>query len=166
MGFAKVAHEKCLRICIVPCEFGDAAGHPNLATEHGVLYAGEVEFDENGDVVRWSNLSGTYQCPDHMAFQAGLPLDRFWAVQVAESSVSNAPHPNCTICNSGGVLLHKIFSQSDEEFQTLQSRWRSHVHDFLKTDSTTQQCYSNLELATKERQEAITKYGYLSQCSS
>jgi len=37
------------------------------------------EFDGEERIVRWNNLSGTYQAPDDLASQAGLPMDRFWA---------------------------------------------------------------------------------------
>ena len=52
------------------------------------MRAGELEVDDQQRLVRWSNLSGTYQCPDRMSFQANLPLDRFYAVMSPSDSQS------------------------------------------------------------------------------
>ena len=39
-AFVKVAAEDHLRVNITTCEFGNAAGHPKLANEQPVLFAG------------------------------------------------------------------------------------------------------------------------------
>ena len=58
-AFVKVEGESHLRVSLMSFEFGKACGHPQLARELPVMYAGEVEFDENQTVTQWNNLSGS-----------------------------------------------------------------------------------------------------------
>jgi len=67
------------RVTLMSFAFGNACGHPKLANEQSVLFAGEIEFDGQERITRWNNLSGTYQSPEELARQAGLPMDKFWA---------------------------------------------------------------------------------------
>ena len=60
-----------------------------LAAYTCYIVAGEVEFLEGQVLRRWNNLSGTYQCPDSMAFQAGLPLDKFHYVSHSKPAFLN-----------------------------------------------------------------------------
>jgi hypothetical protein len=84
-AFVKVLTEPFLRVSPNSHKFGKASGHPQLANEQPVLYAGEVELDQHSAIVRWNNLSGTYKAEDSMCFQTGLALDRFWAVHPAST---------------------------------------------------------------------------------
>ena len=61
-------------------EFGRAKGHGSLSDGQPVLFAGEMEINEQGQLTRWNNMSGTYCFPEQHAFQAGLPLVSFWGV--------------------------------------------------------------------------------------
>lgn len=108
-AFVKMPHESFLRVSIMASDFGESSGHPHLSLEQPVEFAGEIELNAEGRLVRWNNLSGTYQIPRSQAFQvladlslsthsgtpssaqfvlhapllppqAGLPLDVFWAV--------------------------------------------------------------------------------------
>ena len=67
------------RVTLMSFAFGSSCGHPNLANEQDVLFAGEIEFDSEERIIRWSNLSGTYHPSEELANQAGLPMDMFWA---------------------------------------------------------------------------------------
>jgi len=67
------------RVTLMSFAFGSSCGHPNLANEQDVLFAGEIEFDSEERIIRWNNLSGTYQASEELANQAGLPMDMFWA---------------------------------------------------------------------------------------
>ena len=67
------------RVTLMSFAFGSSCGHPNLANEQDVLFAGEIEFDGEERIIRWNNLSGTYHAPEELANQAGLPMDMFWA---------------------------------------------------------------------------------------
>ena len=60
--------------------FGKASGHGMLSNEQPVLFAGEIEITENGQLTRWNNMSGTYKFHQEYSVQAELPLDRFWGV--------------------------------------------------------------------------------------
>jgi len=53
-----VHNEPFLRLNPTPCDFGGAHGHPQLASEMPVLYAGEIEVGPGGAIIRWSNKSG------------------------------------------------------------------------------------------------------------
>ena len=61
-----------------PFEVGKACGHPVLAEGKCVLYAGELVIGENEEIIEWNNKSGFYRPSTNLAYQAGLPLDKFW----------------------------------------------------------------------------------------
>ena len=73
-AFVRCYNEDFLRVTIVATEWNQACGHPWLANETPVLFAGEVEVDADQKVVRWSNLSGTYRFKSSTAGQASLSL--------------------------------------------------------------------------------------------
>ena len=68
-AFVKMPHESFLRVSIVASGFGESSGHPHLSLEQPVEFAGEVELNAEGRLVRWNNLSGTYRIPKSRAFQ-------------------------------------------------------------------------------------------------
>lgn len=78
-AFVRVYPEDFLRLGFRPFVMGKACGHPLLAEGKSVLYAGEVEFDENAQIMRWTNKSGQYRPNTDLSHQAGLPLDKFWS---------------------------------------------------------------------------------------
>lgn len=51
--------------------------HYMVAEGKSVLFAGEIYFNAQGDVVAFNNQSGCYRPPAELAHQAGLPLDCF-----------------------------------------------------------------------------------------
>ena len=57
---------------------GEAADHAGLAGKAPVLFAGELEFDINEELVLWSNMSGTCHLKDEFWGQANLPPALFW----------------------------------------------------------------------------------------
>ena len=63
---------------VPPARMGEAAGHACLAAQHAVLFAGELCVGSCGEVVGWTNVSGTYQIPEIFAQQSGLPMELFW----------------------------------------------------------------------------------------
>jgi len=157
-AFVKVAGEDHIRVNVLTCEFGEACGHPSLACEQPVLYAGEVEFDENQELVRWCNLSGTYRCPDGKAFQAGLPLDKMWAVLLDSEEATESG----ILKNSGGVTLRRAFDLTEEAFHGTESQWAKYIGVIL-SDPDALECYKTLETARQQRQAAVKKYGYLTE---
>jgi len=75
-----------LRLTLMAFPFGHSCGHPLLANEQDVLFAGEIEFDKDQAVTRWNNLSGTYRAPECLAIQAGLPMDKFWSLRESKAT--------------------------------------------------------------------------------
>lgn len=78
--FVRCVGERFLRVGTASAPFGQASGHPLLAGEGPVLYAGEVEIGENGEVLRWNNMSGCYRPDPEHAHIALLPYARFWRI--------------------------------------------------------------------------------------
>ena len=68
-AFVKMPHERFLRVSIMASDFGDSSGHPHLSLDQPVEFAGEVELNPEGHLVRWNNLSGTYRISKGRAFQ-------------------------------------------------------------------------------------------------
>ena len=90
LAFVRMPGEDFLRAARNPHPFGTAKGHGALANQQFVLFAGEVDIDEQGRLIRWNNMSGTYQFPEQHAFQAQLPLSSFWKVtDVAPTQASS-----------------------------------------------------------------------------
>ena len=79
-AFVRVHGEEFVRASITKSLFGKASGHGILSDEHPVLFAGEIEVDEDGQLNRWNNVSGTYRLEQQHSAQAELPLDRFWGL--------------------------------------------------------------------------------------
>lgn len=132
-----------------------------------MLFAGEVVYDEEGMLVEWNNRSDTYRTPARLAFQAGLPRDRFW-VYVSAKELAAMPPAERADLESRGLLKHptapsqgreedsefpefslrKVLSVSDEAFYTLKSGY--------KTDASLRASY---ETANEERIVARRTYG-------
>mmetsp|Transcript_10965 Transcript_10965/g.28484 ORF Transcript_10965/g.28484 Transcript_10965/m.28484 type:complete len:473 (-) Transcript_10965:153-1571(-) len=78
--FVLVPGERRMRISAHAGQFGCAAGHPQLAAEKPVLFAGEVLIGTGGQLLAWCNMSGTYQTPRELAAQVDLPLELLWTL--------------------------------------------------------------------------------------
>jgi len=151
--------EPFLRLNLLSCEFGHACGHPQLACEEPILFAGEVEIDASSRLLRWNNLSGTYQCSDAMAFQTGLPLDKFWAVT---SSPDSLPCECEQIHLTFDTTLYKVLSTSELEFQAARHRWGTCIQNLLAEDALALEQHQRYQHALEEWCLAVTKYGYKS----
>ena len=132
-----------------------------------LVCAGEIEFDENQQITRWSNMSGTYQCPDNTAFQAGLPLDKFHAVRTeAEVGLTGGLENNPRWFRvENGVVLEKILGFTEDAFMEVQVSWNQHQSTWLATDHGARECHERLISMMRQLQAAISKYGYLSESS-
>ena len=130
-----------------------------------LVYAGEIEFDENQHITRWSNMSGTYQCPDNTAFQAGLPLDKFHAVRTdAEIRLSGGLENNPRLFRTeNGVVLEKILGFTEDAFMEVQASWNQHQSTWLANEHGARECHERLIPMMRKLQAAISKYGYLSE---
>jgi len=102
-AFVKLREEPHLRVALMSAKFGEAAGHPHLAAEAAVAYAGEVQFEDEGKIKRWSNMSGTYKCAAAGAEQAGLPMENFYAVHPPPGTHEIIP-TDCVLTTSRVLL--------------------------------------------------------------
>jgi len=171
-AFVKIAGEVDLRVSLFAYGFGKAAGHQQLANQEPVLYAGEIELDENQLLVRWNNTSGTYKCNDDMAYQAELPLDKFYAVvqdtetldrigaMVAGASMPDSVGPMFLQVPDEGIWLQKVLSQSDESFHSTQAEWECHIKALVDDNIVARHCQKRLMAMVSERSTAVEKYGY------
>jgi len=158
-AFVKVHNEAFLRLSPLGTQFGTASGHPQLADEKPVLYAGEVEVDQHGLVLRWSNLSGTYRADDTMCFQTELPLDKFWAV--LNDKADEAEDPERYITTSRTVLLRRVLAVSDKDLLDMRHEWEAHMQGLYQSNPKAYACYQRIEESKNERCNAVGKYGYL-----
>ena len=155
--FVKLSGERFLRISTVSCKFGSASGHPFLANEKPALYAGEIEFNDAQQIVRWSNLSGTYQCDPNHAHQTGLAIEKFWSLeQQAPAVVCGAT----ALCISDGQWLVKVFKHSEEQFDSAQKKWTELTQGYLSENESARACHDSLKSMIAERCVAVDKYGY------
>eukprot|EP00854_Cymbomonas_tetramitiformis_P023959 gene23959-29070_t len=77
-AFVKTYNESGFRVGYHRGTIMQVSGHVLLADQQPVLYAGEMEFDDEGRLTCWTNYSGTYLPSRALAFQCGLPIDKFW----------------------------------------------------------------------------------------
>jgi hypothetical protein len=106
-SFVQVPGEDFIRASKHAFPFGKASGHGVLSDEQPMLFAGEIEINENGQLTRWNNISGTYRFPAQYARQAELPLDAFWGL-VNSAEVPNAAQDSPIWRGlDGGLWLHK-----------------------------------------------------------
>ena len=75
---------------------GEAAGHAGSAAEEPVLFPGEVVIGKDGVLMSWNSVSGTYQVPQSLAWQSGLPAS-------LERTFVNAHTPHAWIGAGGEV---------------------------------------------------------------
>jgi len=160
-AFVKVLSEPFLRVGPHACSFGQASGHPLLASEEPVLYAGELEVDRTGNITRWSNQSGTYKAEDSKSYQTGLPLDKFWAVHTpTPSEADERLGDERLITVRNGVLLRRVLSLSDTELEQLRLQWDLRV-TMLCENPEARACFESMQCSLNERVLAVSQYGYL-----
>ncbi|KAG8468724.1 hypothetical protein KFE25_013807 [Diacronema lutheri] len=87
-AYVRLPGETWLRASTACAAFGSAAGHLVLSQGAPVLYAGEIDVDDDGGLVRWSNKSGSYRPAPWAATAIALPMSCFVPHQ---SSGSRSP---------------------------------------------------------------------------
>ena len=116
---------------------------------------GEIEFNADQQIVRWCNLSGTYKCSEDMAYQAGLPIDKFYSVDESCDESTGG--------SDSAIHFEKALEYSEEEFSETEAEWHKYHKDWLAKDGHANQCYKKLCSMIAQRKHAIERYGYLSQ---
>ena len=106
-AFVMVPGEDFVRASITGSVFGMASGHGMLSDEQPVLFAGGIEISEDMELIRWSNVSGTYRFHQEHSAQAELPLDRFWGLVEDLEVTIGADKSADWVCLSNGLWLHK-----------------------------------------------------------
>lgn len=158
-AFVKVANETFLRLSLHSGAFGQVSGHGMLANEHPVLYAGEMEFDDRANLIRWNNLSGTYHADDDMCFQTGLPLDRFWAVQDSRDECFDEERVHVTASN---IVLYRVLACSDDEYNSTLVEYTKTLTEARNSNPKLGESFELMQRLSKERTSAVSKYGYFS----
>ena len=105
LGSCRVPREDFIRAAKTRSLFGKTLGHGILSDEHPVLFAGEIETNEDSQLVRWNNVSGTYRFHEQHASQAELPLDRFWGLVEDTEEPMRAEEPNDWVRVCDGLRL-------------------------------------------------------------
>jgi len=121
----------------------------------------EFEVDATGNIMRWSNLSGTYKPDDSRCYQTGLPLDKFWAVHTPASGDADLRLSGGRVVEvHGDVLLRRVLSLSDDELEALRVQWDSCVM-LICQNKEAHVCFESMHRAIRERVMAVSQYGYL-----
>jgi len=152
-AFVQMAGEPFLRVAIQGCAFGQVEGHTYLSDERPVLYAGEIEFNQEQVMTRWRNMSAPYQCPDSMAFQAGLPLAKFYSLLTnggdtgISSEIEEIPGVlRVEDANGHTAFLHKILNFTEEDFITRHHEWLDHLQALFEENPEVKQCGAELHM--------------------
>ena len=124
-----------------------------------------VENDE----CRWNNASGTYKCFDSLAFQADLPLDKFYAVVQDSSLLETLETTRHELGQSPEGFLHitdqdlwlqKVLKQSDAVFHAAQTQWAVYRKVLIDDNMEASECRDKLMAMISERSISVKKYGY------
>ena len=132
----------------------------------GAVCAGELEVDDQQRLTRWSNLSGTYQCPDRMSFQANLPLDKFYAVMSPSDnrSMKDVPTeelPRDVLRLKPDLHLCKALSFTEAELVNEKKAWAAHLGNMISANEEAADCQARLNQMINQRKIAVDTYGYL-----
>merc|ERR1712086_990327 len=106
-SFIRVPGEDFIRASRTRSLFGKASGHGILSDEKPVLFAGEIEINEDGHLIRWNNVSGTYRFHQQHAVQVELPLDRFWGLVEDLEVPMRAEDSADWVCLCNGLWLQR-----------------------------------------------------------
>ena len=120
-----------------------------------VLYAGEMEFNDQQQLLRWNNMSGTYQCDPNHSYQTGLPFERFWRLGLQPTVVDEAT----SICISETEWLVKVLIHTEAQFDTANVHWEALLESCLSDDARV--AYGRLQSMVTERCLAVNM-GYRS----
>lgn len=90
-----------------------------------------------------------------MCFQAGLPLQNFYAVQ----DEPNLHKKEGFLC--GNVWLKKVLTFTDEEFTACHEEWACHMQSLLESNPAAKHCRHMLSSVTDQLCKAIEQYGFL-----
>ena len=109
-SFVRLPGEDFIRASRTSFLFGKASGHGVLSDEKPVLFAGEIEISEDGQLIRWTNISGTYRFNEQHAVQAELPLDIFWGLAEEVPTGAEELADWALVCN--GLWLTRVTKDS------------------------------------------------------
>mmetsp|Transcript_4364 Transcript_4364/g.11313 ORF Transcript_4364/g.11313 Transcript_4364/m.11313 type:complete len:265 (-) Transcript_4364:77-871(-) len=104
-AFVVVPGERRLRVSPHTADFGTASGHPHLANERPVIFAGELVVSASGRLLAWSNVSGTYTPPRRLAAQVDLPLELLWVLLRADEVAAEVGAADAGVGASGAAGL-------------------------------------------------------------
>ena len=105
----------------------------------------------------------TNTAPPCLCLQAGLPLDKFYAV-VKEPPCDDRPNIHIEIPDQRELMwLQKMFTDSESVFISTMHDWHQHVQTMLDNSSDAKACHVGLMSMMKQRQVAIDTVGYLSE---
>ena len=91
-----------------PVRLGEACGHITLASQQPVVFAGEICLAADNVVSAWSAVSGTYETPDALARQSGLPLNLYWKFVHADEAALRADEANLHWLKGGHALAPPV----------------------------------------------------------
>ena len=109
------------------------------------MRAGELEVDDQQRLIRRSNLSGTYQCPDWMSVQANLPLDRL----VNSQTMEDVP----TLHRS---VRFRALAFTEAELVNEKKTWAAHLGSMPSANKEAADCQARLNQITEKQKAAMT----------
>lgn len=106
-------------------------------------------------------MSGTYKCEDNMAYQAGFPLDKFYAVQ-SSCPPEDDPTPCVQLDGYEAGWLRKALPFTEHDLVSVHNEWVGHVLQMLENDASAKSSYDAMKLMTTQLHTSIERYGLYS----
>ena len=100
-----------------------------------------------------------------MAFQAGLPLDKFYSVYsgIVPREDNGDPKPGFLFVKkfTGGseLWLKKVLLFTETELVTVHNQWVGHLQTFLGEDEDANECHDTMKRISAQICQATDRYG-------
>ena len=95
-----------------------------------------------------------------MAFQAGLPLDKFYSVYsgIVPREINGDPKPGFVDAKQD-LWMKKVLLFTETELITVHNQWVGHLQAFLGENEDANECHDTMRRLSAEMCEATDRYG-------
>lgn len=167
-AFVRMPGEDFLRVGVATGRFGDMCGHLVISGGAPVLFAGELEVNENCRVVRWSNKSGSFR-PAAWAAET-IALDPALFVPYEEELPGTVPlSTSAPSSGVSGVPIPRALAAPEPVHGMQLERWHHHRSHSLPVGNLGIEGLPKRTVvwpALKPQQAPTRRHSAVSECAS
>ena len=100
-----------------------------------------------------------------MAFQAGLPLDKFYSMYsgIVPTEINGDPKPGFVLVHqfAGGseLWMKKVLLFTEADLITVHNQWVGHIGTFLGENADANECHVTMKRISAQMCDATDRYG-------